>query len=299
MKVILSRKGFDSAAGGVASPIFDDGTMISLPIPSKHAPIRYDQITHGGHDIGRVVADLTGRAIRGSATAHLDPDLVPTALRTRDRGWRGLFGQAHNAQQVLAGAGVGPGDLFLFFGWFRRATQYDGTYRYAKASKSIHALWGWMQIERVIDVARAGRGDIPAWAAYHPHVAQGEHMTHNTLYVARERLALGGRDLDLPGSGVFPRYADHLCLTKAGASRSLWSLPRWFEPRGRPPLGAHARASRWTAAGDRVDLQSVARGQEFVLDVDHYPEALAWSHDLIARGVAAGNAAPTPEHRGP
>ncbi len=146
MKVILSRKGFDSAAGGVASPIFDDGTMISLPIPSKHAPIRYDQITYGGHDIGRVVADLTGRAIRGSATAHLDPDLVATALRTRGRGWRGLFGQAHNAQQVLAGAGVGPGDLFLFFGWFRRATQHDGTYHYAKASKNIHALWGWMPL---------------------------------------------------------------------------------------------------------------------------------------------------------
>lgn len=33
MKIILSRKGFDSANGGIVSPIFEDGTMISFPIP--------------------------------------------------------------------------------------------------------------------------------------------------------------------------------------------------------------------------------------------------------------------------
>ena len=35
MKVILSRKGFDSANGGIVSPILEDGTMISFPIPSN------------------------------------------------------------------------------------------------------------------------------------------------------------------------------------------------------------------------------------------------------------------------
>ena len=34
MKIILSRKGFDSANGGIVSPIFDDGTIVSFPIPS-------------------------------------------------------------------------------------------------------------------------------------------------------------------------------------------------------------------------------------------------------------------------
>jgi len=33
MKVILSRKGFDSSYGGCASPILPDGTLLSLPIP--------------------------------------------------------------------------------------------------------------------------------------------------------------------------------------------------------------------------------------------------------------------------
>jgi hypothetical protein len=35
MKVILSRKGFDSGYGGIPSPVLPDGTMLSLPIPSK------------------------------------------------------------------------------------------------------------------------------------------------------------------------------------------------------------------------------------------------------------------------
>ena len=37
MKVILSRKGFDSVNGGIVSPILEDGTMISFPIPSTDA----------------------------------------------------------------------------------------------------------------------------------------------------------------------------------------------------------------------------------------------------------------------
>lgn len=36
MKIILSRKGFDSAFGGVASPVFtEEGKFLSLPIPVK------------------------------------------------------------------------------------------------------------------------------------------------------------------------------------------------------------------------------------------------------------------------
>ena len=48
MKVILSRKGFDSANGGIASPIFEDGTMLSFPIPSKDHDkdkIAYEELT--------------------------------------------------------------------------------------------------------------------------------------------------------------------------------------------------------------------------------------------------------------
>ena len=47
MKIILSRKGFDSANGGIVSPIFEDGTMISFPIPSGDTDT-YDSLYYNG-----------------------------------------------------------------------------------------------------------------------------------------------------------------------------------------------------------------------------------------------------------
>ena len=45
MKVILSRKGFDSGYGGWASPILPDGRMLSLPIPASNGLLSYDDLS--------------------------------------------------------------------------------------------------------------------------------------------------------------------------------------------------------------------------------------------------------------
>lgn len=45
MKVILSRKGFDSSAGCIASPILPDGTLLSLPIPGE-SNTKYSEICY-------------------------------------------------------------------------------------------------------------------------------------------------------------------------------------------------------------------------------------------------------------
>src|SRR5574337_289673 len=47
MNVVLSRKGFDSGAGGHASPILPDGTMVSLPIPSPLDALDYADVATG------------------------------------------------------------------------------------------------------------------------------------------------------------------------------------------------------------------------------------------------------------
>ncbi len=59
MRLILSRKGFDSSSGGCSSPIFPDGSMIALPIPDKRSPIQYQDLTWRGRNLGDVVAQLT------------------------------------------------------------------------------------------------------------------------------------------------------------------------------------------------------------------------------------------------
>ncbi|MEZ6036512.1 MAG: hypothetical protein R3F29_03455 [Planctomycetota bacterium] len=277
MKLILSRKGFDSAAGGVASPILPDGTLMSLPIPDRSSPIRYSDIELSGHSLGGVVESLTRGKKKAHFGAHLDPDLVAEAV-PRLEGWRPVFGQAGGEQSVLEREGVGPGDLFLFFGWFREVELGAGAWRYRRGAEDLHVLWGWMQIGEVMSVER---DRLPDWVAYHPHVAAKEGRSNNTLYVAADVLDLGDGGGRRPGAGTFGRYDVRRRLTAVGASRSVWELPAWFEPvEGRRPLGYHASVERWERVGEAVRLRTVGRGQEFVLDACEYPEAVGWVRGL-------------------
>jgi hypothetical protein len=203
VKVVLSRKGFDSAAGGVASPILPDGTMLSLPIPDRSSPIRYSEITLAGHPLGPVVESLTRGKKKAHFGAHLDPDLVADAY-PRTKGWRPIFGQAGGEQSVLEREGVGPGDLFLFFGWFREVELHGDGMRFRRGAEDQHVLWGWMQIGEVLSV---GKQPLPAWAGYHPHVAAAAGRSNNTLYVASDRLTIDGLDAALPGAGTFATHA--------------------------------------------------------------------------------------------
>ncbi len=81
MKLIFSRKAFDSSAGKVANPILDDGSLIPMPIPDKQSPIRYEDVTIAGQNLGKVASDLTRGRLRAEHFAHLDPTWfnLPTA----------------------------------------------------------------------------------------------------------------------------------------------------------------------------------------------------------------------------
>lgn len=46
MKIIFSRKGFDSTAGGFPSIIFPNREMYSIPIPSKFDRDLYSEIVY-------------------------------------------------------------------------------------------------------------------------------------------------------------------------------------------------------------------------------------------------------------
>ena len=134
MKIILSRKGFDSANGYVPSPIFPSGKIISLPIPDSRSPIKYDDIYWNGQNLGELVYQLTDGQITGQHKAHLDPDLRKESLPDRPKVWRGLFGQVGAAQGHLERL-VEPGDLFLFFGWFKQIRKtLDGVYTYSPSA---------------------------------------------------------------------------------------------------------------------------------------------------------------------
>ena len=213
MKIILSRKGFDSSAGKKPSPIFPDGTMISLPIPDKSSTINYKDIAGNAHaSIGELVHDLAG--IPPTHRAHLDPDISAHSI-PRSGGWRPLFGQVGAAEKHLENQGISTGDVFLFFGLFRRVEKSDGRWTYVRGSCPIHVIFGWFQIaERV---AVSNWPDEAAWALRHPHFRRESDPT-NVLYVGAERLALPGlRSLSIPGAGLFPQFTPELQLTEPGS----------------------------------------------------------------------------------
>ncbi|HZC45832.1 MAG TPA: hypothetical protein VE243_05105 [Candidatus Acidoferrum sp.] len=279
MKLILSRKGFDSAHGGCPSPILD-GHLCPLPIPDPGAPTSYAKISSfNGTPIAQLVEDLTRGRLRRTNRAHLDPDLRRDAI-ARLPEWRPIFGQAGAAQTHLARHGVGAGDLFLFFGCFRDIEHGENGFRFVRSAPKLHVIFGWLQVARVVRATRHLSAEIP-WAAGHPHLAAPERYKNNTLYFASDRLSSVG--IDASGAGTFPRLLPQLTLsqTEPYLSCSQWLLPRWFAPDGRPALSYHSEPARWTDCAKSVRVQSAYPGQEFVLDIDKYPEARAWLRSIF------------------
>ena len=285
MKIILSRKGFDSSYGGIPSPILPDGRLISLPIPSSNDRATLSDINCPAVDIGKLIGDLSKGKHSLQTPIHLDPDL-DRPMASRLTGWRPSLGQTGAAQSHLAGMGVGAGDVFLFFGWFRETEQYGGSWRYVKGAPDLHAIFGWLEVAEVLPIVlqRTQCLNRHPWIANHPHVANPICYSNprNTLYVARER-SVFAEDAQF-GGGHFVRFNESLRLTKVGNSRSVWSLPSWFAPNGRKPLSYHPNASSWQDDGDKVTLRSAAKGQEFVIDSASYPEVEHWANSIVESG---------------
>lgn len=284
MKIIFSRKGFDSTDryGGKPSPIINGTTPLSLPIPEdKKETIRYRDLadpTGRFVSLGQIAKQLTGGIVDGETFAHLDPDLRREAY-PREDGWRPIFGQVDQAQTHLCNQGIRPGDLFLFYGLYKDANASNGTITYVRGAAPKHVIWGWLAVG---DTFRPRcESDVPIWARYHAH-ATDKRSANNTIFVAANS-AFGS----LPGAGIFPKYSDELCLTDLQTDHvkpSVWRLPAWYAPKnGRCALTYHPNPKVWTCNSDCVLLQTKSPGQEFVLDTAQYAEAIPWTRNLIER----------------
>lgn len=292
MKIILSRKGFDSSAGCFPSPIFPDGSMLSLPIPWQGGGITYNELNWRGSSIYELLTSLVNRPISENREAHLDPHLSTEIYDPGKKNWRGLFGQVDAAQSHLRNQEVGKGSLFLFFGWFKRVESVAGSYQYVPHAPDLHVLFGWLQVDDVFLVKDIDKRKY-AWTLYHPH--RKEHYTSkqqdsNTLYVASEKLYLDGQQLQVPGYGCFPEFREELVLTaperfNERSLRSKWKLPKFFFSEDKiQRLSYHREDHCWPVRGnDFVILNSVGRGQEFVIDISgkRLHEAACWLQKIL------------------
>jgi hypothetical protein len=252
MKIIISRKGFDSSNGWCPSPILPDGTLLSLPIPSKKDCVKYTDLYHDGKSVFEIIKEINPKTrIKEHWNCHLDPDI-------RDYGivedWLPLFGQEGSSQKHLENQRIGKGDVFLFFGWFRQTERVGGKLRFVKTEKEKHILWGYFQVNAVF----GSYSKLPPQFHYHPHATFERYSRkNNCIYSATERLSICNAHR---GYGTF-KYHPSLVLTKDGLSRSKWQLPEFFKD---VQMSYHSSKS----FKEEGYFDSAKIGQEFVVSED-------------------------------
>lgn len=263
MKIILSRKGFDSSSGGQPNPIMPDGTLLSLPIPDEQGNVSLYSIRWNGMSYFDIISSLNSKFNSGSNDmCHLDPDLRE-GVKYRLPGWKPAFGQAGSALSHLRKNSVGVGDLFLFFGWFKKTELVNGTLKYVKGAPEQHIIYGYMQVGEIIK----SFDNVPNWLKEHPHISDGNNRgDNNAIFLPTEILSF------LPnkkGCGLLS-FRDNRVLTKDGMSRGCWALPDCFKN-----VNITYHPHPW------IDdyFKSAGRGQEFVMEAT--PEILEWVKQII------------------
>jgi hypothetical protein len=148
MKIILSRKGFDDAHGGIASPVFPGGEMLSFPIPGtddkkkkdkeqsdkkktdkkqsdnenkprkdniEYSTLRFILKNPDGTvceeiSLNDILKNLGYNEQKYSKFCHLDPDLVEDRRKSKVKDWKAAFGQINQSAKYLQNQHVGAGE---------------------------------------------------------------------------------------------------------------------------------------------------------------------------------------------
>ena len=187
IKIILSRKGMDTSIGKLASPIFTDKKMVSLPIPiliekEKQAENLDNQKTHndslkekhidGVSSYSELINKLSGREIGNDWLYHFDP------LIKNEKNSISCFGQSEAAAKYLINNLIKNKEnedwkrngvykipenetiVFLFFGRYHFVEKEGDNYIYTKYKKDkkayeykdLHLVWGYMVVGEIINM---------------------------------------------------------------------------------------------------------------------------------------------------
>jgi len=261
MKLIFSRKGYDSSAGGFPSLIFPDGTLYSIPIPSSKDNIFYSDLRmeYEGESIQSILNDLTGHSIRHNKN-HKTCDYMAAIQRCHydpmpvDELTNIAFGQTGGSESHLRKQNIEEGDIFLFYGWFKQVEKNSGAWRYKPEAKDIHIIWGWMSVGEMINLDNPKQREVVSeqypCLAKHPHLAPWRKAP-NRIYLSDK-------------SG-FLSYSNQRCLTDCEnyQGRSTWRLPSCFN---QPE--AITYLNKFSLCGGQVIITIPGRGQEFVLNLE-------------------------------
>ena len=270
MKIILSRKGFDSANGKQPNPVMPDGTLLSFPISDKeYGNNTYSYLEWNGMSYYDIIKQLKPKTdLEPNGCCHLDPDLRKETKKDRKVGWKPAFGQADTALRHLRKNGVEEGDLFLFFGWFKETIETDTGLVYRKDAPDLHIIYAYMQIGEIIEP-----NDNPyEWLMDHPHIGDKKQRDadSNAIFLPSDTLSLlhGYKGCDIL------TYREDRVLTNIEnyKSRRYWKLPDCFKK-----VNITYHKSPW----ENGYFKSAGRGQEFVMEANN--EITEWVKKIIKK----------------
>lgn len=277
LKIILSRKGFDSKAGGYPSPILPDGTLVSLPIPEENTGIYYKDLKINTNlSYLDLMKQLGITKYDEKSTTHLDPDINPSIIQ-RQNNWECIFGQDNQSASHLDNQSVDVGDIFLFFGWFRNVIEVGGKYKYDPEDKNgKHIIWGYLEIGKKIAIDTII--NYPPHYQNHPHF-KNRNRQNNTAFISNDTLSFNNT---VNGAGTL-KYNENLVLSFDDNKKSIWKLPLFFHPSYGTTMTYHEDLNKWNNNGYFCNLESVGRGQEFVIYGN--PCVEQWAKDIILNNI--------------
>lgn len=292
MKLVLSRKGFDSGSGGCLSPYnHETGEYIWFPIPEKvksySNQIRYTDIRVKneylsglkGSNLSEVYKSLKGTervklrkneyaSIDDSELfAHFDPMLVmPPWIEENEKLNIGKgFGQ-FNAAPHLENHNVNKGSIFLFFGGFQSTSN---------RKISGHYIYGWLKVKKRIEIYKECKEIIEQYNLdHHPHITEAAFKRNQKNYIFLPDQWLF-EDLNIPGSGYFTTLNDDLLLSNSKESnKATWRLPIFLY---KNLTQVHHKT--WQEAQDGFCTVKTGIGQEFVTQLTEKGEE--WLRELF------------------
>ena len=247
----------------MASPILPNGRLLSIPIPddieNENNHIRYSDLKFNGLTFNEIINQLRLNHKEKDNLCHLDPDIF-RSIKSREENWEACFGQSEAALSHLDTQKVDKGDIFLFFGWYKKTEECEGKIKFKRGAKEQQIIFGYLQVG---DIARGEKVKKYGW---HPH-SKG-YEKNNAIYVAAKYLM----NTDLPGYGTFKVSSD-LFLTKEGLTRSKWELPDCIKDSDITYHGSYSRKEGY--------FQSAMIGQEFVMDST--PEIEKWILSIVEK----------------
>ncbi len=150
----------------------------------------------------------------------------------------------------------------------------------------MHAIYGWLFVEEVIPIYGKEKDVLKKypWLKHHPHLC-GIDNKKNTVYVGSRALP-SKINSNQAGYGVFNKVKPIQILTDMTQNnKSVWELPICFYPKSEElALSYNKRMTNWKKVkGNKFTLLDSAKiGQEFVLDLQHYPGVFTWLKKLFA-----------------